>query len=42
MTPPGIGDRIPSVSLQALDGTTAPLERWQGRPLLLTFMRHPG
>ena len=42
MTPPSVGNRIPRVSLQTLDGTAAPLTRWQGRPLLLTFLRHPG
>lgn len=42
MTSPSVGDRVPPVELLDLDGKAAPLDRWQGRPLLLVFLRDPG
>jgi hypothetical protein len=39
---PSVGDRVPSVELLDLDGRAAPLDRWQGGPLLLVFLRDPG
>ncbi len=42
MASPSAGDTVPSVELLDLDGRAAPLDRWQGRPLLLVFLRDPG
>ena len=42
MASPSAGDRAPTVELLDLDGRAAALDRWQGRPLLLVFLRDPG
>ncbi len=42
MTPPGVGDQIPHLSFQDLEGATVSLDHWFGRPLILVFLRHPG
>ena len=42
MTSPSVGDRVPPVELLDLDGRATALDRWQGRPLLLVFLRDPG
>ena len=42
MASPSAGDKAPTVELLDLNGKVTPLDRWQGRPLLLVFLRDPG
>ena len=39
---PSVGEKIPAVELQDLDGNTTSLDRWLGKPLVLVFLREPG
>lgn len=39
---PQVGERAPELALPDLDGTVTALRDLQGRPVLVSFLRHAG